>query len=240
VGMHYIHRGPKNEICAKGGFPKLIDLELGFSRDGFHWDRPDRRGFIAGSRTEGRWDRAYLHSTAGVFVVLEDQLVFPYLGTSGVAPSGKRGMYTGAAVGLATLRRDGFASLDAEARGGTLTTRLVRFGGKHLFVNVDDPKGELRVEVLDRDGNVIAPFTRENCVPVSADSTLTQVVWKPGADLSKLAEQPVRFRFWLNGGSLYAFWVSRDESGRSDGYVAAGGPGHSGTVDTVGRAGFDK
>jgi hypothetical protein len=240
VGMHYIHRGPKNEICAKGGFPKLIDLELGFSRDGFHWHRPDRRGFIVGSRTEGRWDRAYLHSTAGVFVVLEDQLVFPYLGTSGVAPSGKRGMYTGAAVGLATLRRDGFASLDAEAQGGTLTTRLIRFGGKHLFVNVDDPQGELRVEVLDRDGNVIAPFTRENCVPVSADSTLTQVVWKPGADLSKLAEQPVRFRFLLNGGSLYAFWVSRDESGRSDGYVAAGGPGYSGTVDTVGRAGLDK
>ena len=167
VGMHYIHRGPKNEICAKGRFPKLIDLELGFSRDGFHWHRPDRRGFIVGSRTEGSWDRAYLHSTAGVFVVLDDQLVFPYLGTSGVAPSGKRGMYTGAAVGLATLRRDGFASLDAEAQGGTLTTRLVSFGGKHLFVNVNDPKGELRVEVLDRDGNVIAPFTRENCVPVT-------------------------------------------------------------------------
>ena len=96
VGMHYIHRGPKNEVCDKGGFPKLIDLELGFSRDGFHWDRPDRSGFIVGSRTEGAWDRAYLHSTAGVFVVLDDQLVFPYTGTSGIAPSGKRGMYTGA------------------------------------------------------------------------------------------------------------------------------------------------
>jgi hypothetical protein len=30
-----------------------------------------------------------------VFVVLDDQLVFPYTGTSGVSPSGKRGMYTG-------------------------------------------------------------------------------------------------------------------------------------------------
>ena len=193
-----------------------------------------------GSRTEGSWDRAYLHSTAGVFVVLDDQLVFPYLGTSGVAPSGKRGMYTGAAVGLATLRRDGFASLDADAQGGTLTTHLVSFGGKHLFVNVNDPNGELRVEVLDRDGNVVAPFTRENCVPVSADSTLTRVVWNPRADLSKLAEQPVRFRFSLNSGSLYAFWVSRDESGRSDGYVAAGGPGYLGTVDTVGRDVFNR
>jgi len=52
VGMHYIHRGPKNEICQKGKFPKLLDLELGFSRDGFHWDRPDRSGFIRCSRQE--------------------------------------------------------------------------------------------------------------------------------------------------------------------------------------------
>jgi hypothetical protein len=46
----------------------------------------------------------------------------------------------------------------------------------------------------------------------------------------------MNFRFSLTNGSLYAFWVSRDESGRSDGYVAGGGPGYPGTVDTVGRA----
>lgn len=60
IGMHQIHRGPRNEICAQGKFPKLTDLELGFSRDGFHWDRPDRRGFIRGAREPGVWDRAYL------------------------------------------------------------------------------------------------------------------------------------------------------------------------------------
>ena len=102
------------------------------------------------------------------------------------------------------------------------------------------PEGELRVEVLDRDGNVISPFTRENCVPLSADSTLTRVVWKPGADLAKLAGQPVRFRFSLSSGSLYAFWVSPDESGRSDGYVAAGGPGYSGHGGTVGGVVFNR
>jgi len=39
----------------------------------------------------------------------------------------------------------------------------------------------------------------------------------------------------LTNGSLDAFWVSRDESGRSDGYVAAGGPGYTGPTDTVGK-----
>ena len=32
------------------------------------------------------------------------------------------------------------------------------------------------------------------------------------------------------------FWVSRDDTGRSEGYVAAGGPGYPGVLDTVGRA----
>ena len=33
--------------------------------------------------------------------------------------------------------------VDADEAGGTLTTRPVRFNAKHLFVKVDDPKGEL-------------------------------------------------------------------------------------------------
>jgi len=210
VGMHSIHRGPNNAICDKGKFPKLIDLELGFSRDGFHWHRPDRRGFIVGSRTEGSWDRAYLHSTAGIFVVFEDQLVFPYTGFSGLAPSGQRGMYSGGSIGLAMLRRDGFASMDGP---GELTTRPVKFNGEHLFVNLN---GELRVEVLDRDGDVLTASE-----PVSGDKTKLRVEL-PG--LAELAGKPVKFRFHVAEGSLYAFWVTPDDNGVSYGYVGAGGP----------------
>lgn len=228
VGMHYIHRGPKNEVCDEGKFPKLLDLELGFSRDGFHWDRPDRSGFITGSRTEGSWDRAYLHGTAGVFVVLNDQLVFPYMGTSGIAPSGHRGMYTGGSIGLAMLRRDGFASLDAGAQTGTLTTRPVVFKGGHFFVNFDAPQGELRVEALDAAGKVVAVSK-----PVTGDKTKQRVEWQERADLGTLAGQPVRFRFSLTNGRLYAFWVTPDANGASNGYVGAGGPEFSDVRDVV-------
>jgi len=239
VGMHYIHRGPNNGICDQGQFPKLTDLELGFSRDGFHWDRPDRSGFLRGERSPGTWDRAYLHGTTGVFVVLNDRLVFPYTGYSGVAPNGKQGMYTGASIGIATLRRDGFASLNAGESAGVVTTRPLTFQGSRLFVNVKNPQGSFRVAVLDESGKEIAPFTRENCLPISQDSTLEAVRWKGGEDLSALRGRPVRFQFELTNGELYSFWVSRDESGRSDGYVAAGGPGYPGTVDTVGRTALE-
>ena len=221
VGLHYIHRGPNNGVCEKGGFPKLVDLELGFSRDGFHWDRPDRTGFIVGSRTEGSWDRGYLHGAAGVFVVLEDQLVFPYMGTSGIAPNGHRGMYTGGSIGLATLRRDGFASMDGP---GELTTRPVRFKGRHLFVNVD---GEVRVDVLDESGQVL-----RSSLPAAGNRTKLRIEWPDGTDLSGVAGKNVKFRFHLKSGSLFAFWATPDENGTSNGYVGAGGPAFQGTRDS--------
>lgn len=232
IGMHQIHRGPSNSVCDKGGFPKLTDLELGFSRDGFHWHRPDRRGFIRGERREGAWDRAYVHTTTGVFVVLEDKLVFPYCAYSGDAGDGRTGMYGGGAIGLAMLRRDGFASMDGP---GELTTRLVKFSGKHLFVNLN---GELSVEVLDEKGKV-----RAVSEAVNGDCTLQRVIWaketdqpdKPErTDLSDLSRKPMRLRFKVSKGSLYSFWVSRHACGASDGYLGAGGPGYDTLVDTQG------
>ncbi|MDY0168631.1 MAG: hypothetical protein RBS80_18935 [Thermoguttaceae bacterium] len=239
IGMHYIHRGPNNRVCEEGKFPKLTDLELGFSRDGFHWHRPSREPFLAGTRREGDWDRAYLHGTTGVFVTFGDKLVFPYTGFSGIAPDGSRGLYHGASIGLAFLRRDGFASMDAGPDGGTLTTRPVVFDGKHLFVNAKVPGGVLQAEVLDERGQAIEPFTLANSIPFSGDSTLQPMTWKGGSDLGELRGRPVRFRFKLVRGSLYAFWVSRDDTGRSDGYIGAGGPGYDGVIDTVGRAALE-
>jgi hypothetical protein len=220
IGMHQIHRGPNNDLCGKGGYPKLTDLELGFSRDGFHWDRPDRRGFIRGERREGVWDRAYLHTTTGVVVVLDDQLVFPYCGYSGDAGGGRGNMYGGGAIGLATLRRDGFASMDGP---GELTTRPVKFQGKHLFMNLD---GEVRVEVLDEEGKLLAESP-----PQTVASTKRRIGWTGRSDLAAFAGRPVRFRFHLGKGALYAFWVTSDEGGASHGYVGAGGPAFPGTRD---------
>jgi hypothetical protein len=235
IGMHYIHRGPRNEVCARNKIPKLIDLELGFSRDGFHWHRPDRRGFITGTRRDGDWDRGYLLSTAGVCLVLGDKLVFPYTGCSGIGPDGSRGIYTGGSIGLATLRRDGFASMDAGGKPGALTTRLIVFKGKHLYVNLDAPRGELRAEVLDRDGNVVAPFTAENCVPLRCDRTLQRVTWQGADSLAPVRGKQVRLRFLLTNGSLYSFWVTPVANGASYGFVAAGGPGFPGAMDTTGN-----
>jgi hypothetical protein len=166
--------------------------------------------------------------------VIGDQLYFPFTAYSGIAPNGHRGMYTGASIGMATLRRDGFASMEAGAQKGGLTTRTVAFNGKHLFVNVVCPQGELRVAVLDESGQAIQGYSEEDCEAIRVDKTLQQVRWKGIEDLGIARGKPVKFRFSLTNGKLYSFWVSTDEFGASRGYVGAGGPGFSGVVDTVG------
>jgi hypothetical protein len=220
---------------------KPNQIFAGFSRDGFHWARPSRSAFIGVSEDPGDWNWTNVQSAGGCCLVVGDRLHFYVSGRSGVP--GGTGSAGVSSTGLATLRRDGFVSLDApadrlpgsaglNARPRAVTTRPVRFGGAFLFVNVDLDEGELRAEVLDAGGQVIEGFSAARCVPVRQDSTKARVNW-PGASLADLAGQTVRFRFYVSSGRLYSFWVASTARGESRGYVAAGGPAFGGPMDTI-------
>ncbi|MCL5099299.1 MAG: glycosyl hydrolase family 32 [Candidatus Omnitrophica bacterium] len=213
--------------------PKINEVCVGFSRDGFHWSRPDRRSFLPVSENKEDWNWGNVQSVGGCCLIVGDQLWFYCSGRRGDAPFFHD---AGGSTGLAVLRRDGFASMDAGDQGGVLTTRPVRFSGRYLFVNLNTDRGELRAEVLDGKGQAIAPFTCGNCLPARTDKTLFRLAWKGASDLGTLSGRAVRFRFHVQNGSLYAFWVSPSRSGASHGYVAGGGPGFTGPTDTVGAA----
>lgn len=234
LGEFYIHLGPSNEVCAAKRIPKKTIIKLGFSRDGFYWSRPDRHPFINAAQRDSDWDKGYVHGTTGICAVIGDKIWFPYCAASGISPTGKKAMYSGVSIGLATLRRDGFASMEAGTRQGVLITRPVTFNGQHFFVNVDCPKGLLRVEILDENNKILNPFSARKCCPLKVDKTLQSVQWKGTSDLLSLKGKIVKFKFYLTNGKLYSFWVSPDKTGASFGYVGAGGPGFNGVVDTKG------
>jgi hypothetical protein len=187
----------------------------------------------------GDWNWGNVQSAAPVCLVVGDKLYFYVSGRAGKSYPGCTHTDAGGSTGLAILRRDGFASMDAGEEEGVLTTRPVRFGGKHLFVNVAAGQGRLEAEVLDERDQPVPPFTRSNCVPISADKTLAPVTWNGAGDLSALAGRPIKLRFHLRKGALYSFWISPDANGASHGYVAGGGPGFDGPTDTVGRAALE-
>ncbi len=219
LGLFTIWRGQPRDRA------KPNEVLIGFSRDGFHWDRSYREAFIPVSERYGDWNWGNVQSAGGCCLVVGDKIYFYVSGRAGARGSPDSGVCS---TGLATLRRDGFASMDAGWLERTLTTRLVRFAGRYLFVDVDAPDGELRAEVLDERGRVVAPFSLENCIPIRGDTTSQAVNWKGAKDLSAVAGKP------------YAFWVSPEESGASHGYVAAGGPGFMGPTDTVGALGEER
>ncbi len=229
IGLFSVWRGQPTDR------PKINEIVVGFTRNGFHWHRPVRSAFIPVSERYGDWNWGNVQSAGGCCLVVGDRLFFYVSGRAGVRGTGKSGVCS---TGLAVLRRDGFASMDADKVGGTLTTRPIRFQGRHLFVNVDAEGGELRVEALDRNGGVVRPFSRGKCIPIGSDKTLQPVHWEGAEDLSSLAGKTVRLRFHLVSGRLFAFWVSPDASGASYGYVAAGGPGYKANLDDAGRSAY--
>jgi hypothetical protein len=235
LGMFSIFHG---NGAGEGRRHHMNDVTLGYSRDGFHWHRPDRRPFLAVGQKRSDWNWTNVQSVGGCCLVVGDELRF-YCSGRGHDANGRGPEIL--STGLATLRRDGFASLDAGPDGGVVITRPIKFSGRHLFVNVDCPEGELRVDILrenvdnfrERREPIIEPFTQGRCIAVRANSTRHRVQWEAVEDLAPLAGQPVRLRFQLRNGRLYSFWVSPSSSGASNGYVAAGGPGFDGPTDSV-------
>ena len=162
-------------------------------------------------------------------------------------------------TGVATLRRDGFTSVEAMMDGspGLLTTRPLIFkpDQTHLFVNaVIQPGGFLQVAVLNVEtqlplpdfplnGSSIAGLAPNSAVEVTDkpnsppfDSTRAPIAWPATAlTLSSVAGKPVRLQFRMNLASLFSFWVSTDACGGSDGYIGNGGPGLASRRDVHGK-----
>jgi hypothetical protein len=227
LGLFEIHRGPTNEVCEQSGLPKQTDLHVGFSRDGFHWHRPDREPFIASDPVDGSWERGYVQSVGGVCLVGRDEIWFYYTAFAG-DPSRRgldwkhNGMYANGATGLAILRKDGFASLEAMEDEGFLVTRPVLFSGDKLWINAEASRGWITAEFLDSDGRPIEGLGAPECLPVSEDSTAVCLQWKSGQNLAFLQDRPVQIRFRVKNASLYSFWITSDPDGGSGGYSGAG------------------
>ena len=108
-------------------------------------------------------------------------------------------------VGLATLRVDGFVSVNSDAEGGTLTTRPFLFLGDTLLLNADAKGGEIVVEALDAEGQPIKGFGRDEAIPVTSDSVRHSLRWKEQKDLHQLQGRPMRLRFHMRAARIFSF-----------------------------------
>ncbi len=187
---------------AEGYYVGPTFVELASSHDGMHWTRQEGdRPPILPQGPPGAWDDGQVY-TARAPVLEGDTLKLWYGGFNdlhGVALTKMTG-----GIGLATLRKDGFASLDAGSNVGTILTRVLSGASGQLRVNYRAAGGWLKVEVLDEDGQGLPGYGHADCVALTGDSVSQPVVWGSHSELP--AGQPrLRLRFLLQNASVYSF-----------------------------------
>ena len=95
---------------------------------------------------------------------------------------------------------------------GQLVTRSFSFSGSRLHLNTTRAPiaagpghGEVRVELLTFNHRKIEGFTFDDADPIT-ESGLDQVVsWRGESDLSRLAGQAIKLRFYVKNAKLYSF-----------------------------------
>lgn len=177
-----------------------IFVELVTSRDGIHWDRQegDRPPILPNG--PAAWDAGMVFTTQQPLV--ENGQIKLYYG--GISGSHCGSNWIGG-VGLATMRKDGFASLDAGSTAGSLVTRKLLSATGSLRVNYSaGGGGSVRVEVQDDGGNVVPGYALADCTPLQGDSTEATVTWGAWSSLPETGG-PLRLRFVLQNASIYSF-----------------------------------
>ncbi|MBI2298085.1 MAG: hypothetical protein HYU66_03890 [Armatimonadetes bacterium] len=182
------------------------------SRDALHWERCQTEVPLVGCGGVGEWDRFFCHNGGSPPIRVGDRLYLYYRGGSiRHGPYDRTDVGTTVGVGLATLRADGFASLEASFDGGELVTMPWELEGGDLVLNAKCDYGSIRVELLDAEDHPLPGYALADCVPVSADGTALPVRWTEHADLSGAAGRTVRLRFELRNARLYSYWSGDGE-----------------------------
>ena len=204
------------------------NAQLTFSRNGVTWMRVGKHGaiphgelskdldwktiaeeatFIPYGRHGKDWDWGSILACAPL--VVGDEIWIYYTGYRGRHWAWAKKRYhkdviKKKGIGLATLRLDGFVSVDAAA-AGTMTTKKFVFIGDTLEVNANAKGGSIVVEAIDAKGKVIEGFSKTDCTPITTDSVRHVLKWKGQKDSHLIQARPIRLRFYLKKAKLYSF-----------------------------------
>ena len=97
-------------------------------------------------------------------------------------------------------------------RFSEMVTRSFTFSGERLHVNMwSSPAGagphgcQIRVEVLGPNHEVLPGFGFEDADPMTESGLDRVVSWKGSSDVSRLAGEPIKLRFYFKNAKLYSF-----------------------------------
>ena len=184
-----------------------LDTQLAYSSDGRRWQRVRRREVALPRGGEGSWDSHWVAPTLNPTLMVDDRLLFFYSGTSTKHGSGARHRR---AIGMASLRKDGWVSLEAgRIEGQVVTTTLPLEHPMQLEVNVSCPTGYFASEVLYPDGRPMEGYGPEASRLEAVDMVRYRVKWNDRLAVNPVPGDLCRLRFTLFQGSFFSYRWSK-------------------------------
>ncbi|MDP6777207.1 MAG: hypothetical protein QGI83_10625 [Candidatus Latescibacteria bacterium] len=166
------------------------------SRDGVHWYRQFMEAFLRPGPDPNNWTDRNIYIGVGIVPTGPTEISLYHM---------EHYRHPSARLRRATLRTDGFVSVNAPYSGGELVTKPLVFDGSELVINFSTSAvGSLRAELQDDSGHALEGYRASQSVEIYGDQIERVVAWQEGSDVSYLAGKPVRVRFVMKDADLYS------------------------------------
>jgi hypothetical protein len=166
------------------------------SRDGLHWDRPFLEAWVRPGPDPMNWTDRNTMTAYGIIETCPDEWSM-YVSEHYRHPDNR--------LRRITLRKQGFASMHADAKGGEFVTKPLTFTGKKLLLNyATSAAGSLQIEVQDDQGKALPGFALADMPALYGDELEATAQWKTGTDLSSLAGKTIQLRIAMKDADLFA------------------------------------
>ncbi len=183
-----------------------LEVQFVGSRDGVHWERYDRRPYVAPGAAEAECECANM-VFMGAGLVLQGEEIWQY-GTGFRSRHGDKAarvLQSDGVVYRYVQRMDGFVSLTFGAQAGECVTALVTVDGPRLLLNVDTGGlGELCVALLDEEGRELPGYGLVECTPVRCNQVEAVAAWGPQQSVDALRGKQVAIRLKGERARLYS------------------------------------
>lgn len=166
------------------------------SRDGVKWDRPFLEAWLRPGPDPLNWTDRNNMVASGIVETAPGEWSL-YASEHYRAPDHR--------LRRLTVRKQGFASVHADAKGGEFITPPLTFTGQKLLLNyATSGAGSLQIEIQNESGQAHPGFALADMSELYGDEFEAEATWKNGTSLSTLSGQTVRLRIVLRDADLYA------------------------------------
>ena len=156
------------------------------SRDGTHWDRPFLEAWVRPGPDLQNWTERSNMTACGIYDPGDGEWSL-YISEHYRHPDHR--------IRRLTVRKQGFASMHADAKGGSFTTKPIKVTGSKLLLNsATSATGSLVIEAIDEAGAVAAKSAE-----IYGDEFEANVL-----DTSKIVGKTITLRVTMKDADLYA------------------------------------